>query len=392
MSEELNEPADDQVQDVNPASVDDDGTIKLDLGALNNSPKEEESETPPATPPADVSEPDAPEHDVPEVAPADDDEGNEPLLEIIEDEDEDETPPALTQQSQDNLDQAQADAAASGIEMPENIQKLVEFMNETGGSLEDYVKLNTDFDSLDQSQLLREYYKSTHTHLDEEDIEFMMSDKFSYDEDLDEETDIRRKKLARKEALAKAKKHFDGLKTNYYAELKGGSKLSPEQKEAVDFFNRYKKESEEASTLAERQARRFKQASDTVFSENFQGFDYNVGDKKYRFKVKNPSEIKEVQGDINNFVKKFLNENNEMADAKGYHKSLFTAMNADQIAQHFYEQGKADAVKDSMKRTKNVDMGARGVHTENVKTSNGWTMRAVGEGESASKLKVKFRK
>lgn len=387
MSEELNEPADGQVQDVNPASVSDDGTIKLDLGALNNPPKEEEADTPPPPPVEDTPGP-----DVPETPPADGEEADEPLLEIIEDEDEDETPVAPTQQSQDNLDQAQADAAASGIEMPENIQKLVEFMNETGGSLEDYVKLNTDFDSLDQSQLLREYYKSTQTHLDEEDIDFMMSDKFSYDEDLDEENDIRRKKLARKEALAKAKKHFDGLKANYYTELKGGSKLSPEQKEAVDFFNRYKKESEEASTLAERQAQRFKQASDTVFSENFQGFDYNVGDKKYRFKVKNPSEIKEVQGDINNFVKKFLNENNEMADAKGYHKSLFTAMNADQIAQHFYEQGKADAVKDSMKRTKNVDMGARGVHTENVKTSNGWTMRAVGEGESASKLKVKFRK
>lgn len=387
MSEELNEPADGQVQDVNPASVGDDGTIKLDLGALNNPPKEEEAETPPPPPVEDTPEP-----DVPETPPADDEEADEPLLEIIEDEDEDETPPTPPQQSQDNLDQAQADAAASGIEMPENIQKLVEFMNETGGSLEDYVKLNTDFDSLDQSQLLREYYKSTQTHLDEEDIDFMMSDKFSYDEDLDEENDIRRKKLARKEALAKAKKHFDGLKTNYYTELKGGSKLSPEQKEAVDFFNRYKKESEEASTLAERQAQRFKQASDTVFSENFQGFDYNVGDKKYRFKVKNPSEIKEVQGDINNFVKKFLNDKNEMADAKGYHKSLFTAMNADQIAQHFYEQGKSDAVKDSMKRTKNVDMGARGVHTENVKTSNGWTMRAVSEGESASKLKVKFKK
>jgi hypothetical protein len=191
--------------------------------------------------------------------------------------------------------------------------------------------------------------------------------------------------------LANAKSHLDGLKSKYYDEIKMGSRLNPEQQKAVEFFNRYNKESEEAAKIAERQTSRFKLESDKVFNDKFEGFDYNVGDKKYRFKIKNASEVKQTQSDINNFVKKFLNENNELSDAKGYHKSLFTAMNADQVAQHFYEQGKADALKTSVANSKNVDMGPRGVH-EKTTTSNGWTVRAIQDGESSSKLKVKFRK
>jgi hypothetical protein len=170
-----------------------------------------------------------------------------------------------------------------------------------------------------------------------------------------------------------------------------GSRLNPEQQKAVEFFNRYNKESEESAKIAERQASRFKQESDKVFSDKFEGFDYQVGDKKYRFRVKNAGEVKQTQSDINNFIKKFLNEKGEMSDAKGYHKSLFTAMNPDQVAQHFYEQGRADALKDSVAKAKNVDMSPRGVH-EKVTTSNGWSIRALDEGTSASKLKVRFRK
>ena len=264
-------------------------------------------------------------------------------------------------------------------------------MSETGGSLEDYVRLNTDYSSLNEDQLLREYYETKYKSYDREDIDFLLADKFSYDEDLDDEREIRLKKLERKQALAEAKNHLDSLKSKYYEEIKMGSKLNPEQKKAVEFFNRYNKESEEAAKIAERQTSRFKQESAKVFSDKFEGFDYSVGDKKYRFKVKNAGQVKETQGDINNFIKKFLNEKGEMKDAKGYHKSLFTAMNADQVAQHFYEQGKADAVKDSMARTKNVDMNPRGTH-EKVTTQNGWTIRAVNDGESTSKLKVKFKK
>lgn len=385
MSEEVKEPAEDTGA-VNPASVTEDGTIKLDMSALAGKP---EGEPEPEPQPEPQPEPETqPEPEVEPEKPAEVEEDEEPtLLEIVEDEEEQPAQPTM----QETAAEMHAESAEKGIELPENIQKVVEFMNETGGTLEDYVRLNTDYSTLNEDQLLREYYEQKYTAYDKEDIDFLLSDNFSYDEELDDESDIRRKKIARKEAVAEAKNHLDGLKRKYYDEIKMGSRLNPEQQKAIEFFNRYNKESEEARTVAEQQAARFRQASDNLFSENFKGFDYKVGDKKYRFKVKNPAEVKETQSDINNFVKKFLNENNEMSDAAGYHKSLFTAMNADQIAQHFYEQGKADAMKDSMSRTKNVDMGARGVHNE-VTTSNGWTMRAVTDGESTSKLKVKFRK
>jgi len=278
----------------------------------------------------------------------------------------------------------------TGIDLPDNIQKVVDFMNETNGTLEDYVKLNQNYDDLNEDQLLMEYYNSTKPHLDREDIDFLMEDNFSYDEDLDEERDIRRKKLARREELAKAKSHLDGLKNNYYEEIKGGSRLLPEQKEAVDFFNRYKKENEEATKVAEHNVSTFKKKTENVFSKEFKGFDYSVGDKKFRFKVNNADEIKTNQSDINNFVKKFLNEKNEMSDAKVYHKSLFTAMNPDKIAQHFYEQGKADGVRDSIMKSKNIDMDPRGTH-ENVSNEGGFKVRAVSDSKT-SKFGIKRKK
>ena len=276
-----------------------------------------------------------------------------------------------------------------GIALPENIQKVVEFMNETGGSLQDYVKLNTDYASLNETQLLREFYETTKPHLDREEIDFIMEDNFSYDEEVDEDRDIRRKKLARKEELAKAKNHLDGLKSRYYEEIKAGSNLNPETKKAVDFFNRYKKENEEASKVAENQVSVFNSKTEKLFSNDFKGFDFNVGEKKFRYRVKNADQVKDTQGDINNFVKKFLNDKNEMSDAAGYHKSLFTAMNADAIANHFYEQGKTDAMKASVQKSKNIDMDPRGVH-ENVKPTSGMSFKSIKSG-GTSKFGVKTR-
>jgi len=290
---------------------------------------------------------------------------------------------------QEEIAEAVQEQAESGEPLPENIQKVVDFMNETGGNLEDYVKLNTDYSKLSENQLLREYYENTKPHLDKEEIDFLMQDNFSYEEDVDEERDIRKKKIAYKEELARAKNHLDGLKSKYYEEIKAGSRLNPEQQKAVEFFNRYNKDNAEASKAAEKQQSVFLNQTNNVFSNDFKGFDYQVGDKKYRFKVKNTNEIKETQSDINNFVKKFLNDKNEMSDAKGYHKSLFTAMNPDAVAKHFYEQGKADAMKESMAKSKNVNMDARGVH-EKVTTSNGWTVRAIN-GQDTSKLKIRTR-
>ena len=389
-------------EETNPiASVDDDGTIKLDLRqnavqeqSTDEVPVRDESEVSEGVPEQNVEEPVAePAREEEEVTVQDEQPVQEeqveqqPVLQEITDEEVEEAAVEL----EEEVEEAIAEAAEAGVELPENIQKVVDFMSETGGSLEDYVKLNTDYASLNEDQLLREYYETKYSAYDREDIDFLLADKFSYDEELDDEREVRLKKLERKQALSEAKNHLDGLKSKYYDEVKMGSRLNPEQQKAVEFFNRYNKESEEAAKVAERQTSRFKQESAKVFNEKFEGFDYSVGDKKYRFKVNNTGEVKETQGDINNFIKKFLNEKGEMKDAKGYHKSLFTAMNADQVAQHFYEQGKADAVKDSMARTKNVNMNPRGVHEE-VTTSNGWKIRAVDSGESSSKLKVKFKK
>jgi hypothetical protein len=376
MSEEINEENQAEAVEQSPATVAEDGTIKLDMRQVQE-PQEEVV----AEPVAKV----VTEQPV-EEAPVQAEEQSEILQEIIEEEIEVEA-----EKLQDDLTEAIVESLNEGVDLPENIQKVVDFMDETGGSLEDYVKLNTDYASLNEDQLLREYYETKYSAYDKEDIDFLLSDKFSYDEDIDDEREIRLKKLERKQAISEAKNHLDGLKSKYYSEIKAGSKLTSEQSKAVEFFNRYTKESEEAAKVTEKQTSRFKSASDKVFSDSFQGFDYNVGDKKYRYKVNNASEVKETQGDINNFIKKFLNEKNEMSDAKGYHKSLFTAMNADSVAQHFYEQGKADAMKDSIAKTKNVDMSARGVH-EKVNTSNGWSVRAVESGGSSSKLKVKFKK
>lgn len=294
-----------------------------------------------------------------------------------------------TEQLTEDVAGAIEEQKQTGVDLPDNIQKVVDFMNDTGGTLEDYVKLNQDYSKLNNDQLLREYYETTKPHLDKEDIDILMED-FSYDEELDEERDVRKRKIAYKEELAKAQNHMESLKSKYYDEIKAGSRLTSEQQKAVEFFNRYNKENEESTKVAEQQKNTFLKKTNDLFNNDFKGFEYSVGDKKYRFNVKDVDNVKNSQSDINNFVKKFLNDKNEMSDAKGYHKSLFTAMNSDAIAQHFYEQGKADAIKSSVARAKNVDMEPRRGH-EKTTTSNGWTVRSVN-GVDTSKLKMKIRK
>lgn len=365
-------------------SEDDDSVVKLDLRKFKEDAVQEQS-----TNDSDdvVEEPTDAESSEAVVEEIRDTEQNEeqPVLEEITEEEVQEQ----TEQLTEDVAEAVAESNETGAALPENIQKVVDFMNETGGSLEDYVRLNQDYSQLNEMQLLREYYEATKPHLDKEDIELLMED-FSYDDALDDEKDIRKAKIAFKEEVAKAKSHLEGMKNKYYEDIKAGSRLTPDQQKAVDFFNRYNKEQKETSAIAEKQKKVFLNKTESVFSKDFKGFDYQVGDKKYRFNVKNASEIKESQSDINNFIKKFLNENNEMSDAKGYHKSLFTAMNPDIVAQHFYEQGKADAMKESMARTKNVDMAPRGTH-EQVTSSNGWTVKAIN-GEDTSKLKIRIKK
>ena len=306
-----------------------------------------------------------------------------PVIEEITEEQVEEKAEEVAEQ----VEEAIAESKATGKPLPENIQKLLDFMDETGGDLNDYVRLNQDYSKLDNQDLLYEYYKQTKPHLNAEEINFLMEDQFSYDEEEDDAKEIRRKKLALKEQVANAKAHLDGQKSKYYEDIKAGSRLTPEQQKAVDFFNRYNKESEETKKVTEKQTSTFLNKTNQVFNDKFKGFEYNVGDKRYRFNVNNANEVKDAQSDINNFVKKFLNENNEMSDAVGYHKSLYTAMNADAVAKHFYEQGKADAMKDSIAKAKNVDMKPRQNHGKIE--AGGLTFKVLGDNSSSFKFKNK---
>lgn len=273
--------------------------------------------------------------------------------------------------------------------LPENIENLVKFMEDTGGGIEEYVRLNADYSSVDDTALLKEYYKSTKGHLDNEEIDFLIEDNFSYDEDIDDDRDIRKKKLTLKEEVAKAKKFLNGMKDEYYKEVKLGSKLSSEQQEAINFYNKYNQEQSVTSEVQQKQYKQFEQSTNNVFNEEFKGFDFKVGDKKYRYNVKNAGDVKNYQSDISNFVKEFLDENDMMKDAKGYHKALYAGKNIDKIVSHFYEQGKADAIKQTAINSKNIDMSAR--TNKPVVEAGGMKFKVLG-GENSSRLKFKIRK
>jgi hypothetical protein len=288
-------------------------------------------------------------------------------------------------------EEAIKESVETGKPLPENIEKLMSFMEDTGGDLNDYVKLNKDYSEMDNLTLLKEYYKESKPHLDAEEIGFLMEDKFSFDEDVDDEREIRKKKIAMKEQVADAKQHLGDLKSKYYEDIKMGSKLTSEQQKAIDFFNRYNKEEAGNKETADKQKSSFLDKTDKVFNDKFKGFEYNVGEKKYRFNVNNANEVKKTQGDINNFVKKFLNEDGEVSDAKGYHKSLYTAMNADAVAKHFYEQGQADAMKNSIASAKNIDMSPRQSHAS-VTDSSGMTVRALDNDTANYKFKINKKK
>ena len=273
-------------------------------------------------------------------------------------------------------------AEQTGKPLPENIEKLVSFMEETGGTVADYVRLNADYSNVDNNTLVREYYKQTRPHLDHEDISLLLED-FNYDEELDEDKDIRKKKIAFKEEVGKAKSFLEGLKGKYYDEIKLRPGVTQEQQEAVDFFNRYSEEQAQAKRVNED----FLNKTSSYFSNDFKGFDFNVGNKKFRYGVKNPDQVAKEQNDISNFIKTFLNDKGEVVDAPGYHKAIYAAKNVDTIASHFYEQGKADAVKDVMAKSKNISTEPRQSAQGEVFV-NGLKVKAIS-GVDSSKLKVK---
>jgi hypothetical protein len=358
-------------------SKDDSDVIKVDL---NKKPEETVEEKQPETKVEEVVEvvEDKKEEEVVE-------EKEVPVVEEITEEQK-----AEAEDLKEEVEEAVAEAEETGKPIPENIQKLMDFMEETGGDLEDYVKLNKDISKLDDNEVLYEYYKQTKPHLTTEEISFLIEDSFSYDEDEDEERDIKRKKLALKEQVASARSHLDGQKSKYYEEIKAGSKLTPEQQKAMDFFNRYNKESEETKKFVDNQNKTFKLKTENVFNSKFKGFEYNVGDKKFRVNVKDVNKTKELQSSAEKFMTKFVDKNNLMSDAAGYHKAIYTAMNADTIAQHFYEQGKADALKQSIAKSKNVSMDPR--QTQKQVDVGGVKYKVLGDTSSDFKFKIKNNK
>lgn len=274
----------------------------------------------------------------------------------------------------------------TGKPLPENIEKLVAFMEETGGSVEDYVRLNADYSNIDNNTLLREYYKQSKPYLDQSEINLLIEDNFQYDEDIDDERDIRRKKLAFKEEVAKARNFLEQTKSKYYDEIKLRPGVTQEQQKAMDFFNRY---NEEQSTRA-KQHETFKNQTKQLFNNEFKGFDFNLGEKKFRYGIQNPSQVAETQSDINNIVGKFLDKNGNVTDPAGYHKAMYAAMNADKIASHFYEQGKADATKEIIASSKNPSSAEPRKAPESVYI-NGLKVKSVS-GLDSSKLKIKTKK
>ena len=272
------------------------------------------------------------------------------------------------------------------VNLPENVEKLVKFMEETGGTVEDYVRLNADYSNVDNDTLLKEYYKQTKPHLDMEEINFLLEDNFSYDEELDEERDIRKKKLARKEEIAKAKSFLEETKSKYYDEIKLRPGVTQDQQKATDFFNRY---NEEQKTV-QAQHDKFKSSTKNFFNQEFKGFDFSVGEKKFRYGVSNTEDVANSQSDLTNLIGKFLDNKGEVKDFKGYHKAIYAAQNADTIANHFYEQGKADAVKDMMAKSKNISNEPRPTSSGDV-FINGLKVKAIS-GVDSSKLKLRINK
>tara|TARA_R110002020_G_scaffold396419_2_gene606607 strand:+ start:1068 stop:2309 length:1242 start_codon:yes stop_codon:yes gene_type:complete len=267
--------------------------------------------------------------------------------------------------------------------LPENIEKLIKFMEETGGDVHDYARLNADYTNVDNNTLLHEYYKTAKPHLNAEERNFIIEDSFSIDEELDEARDVKKKKLAYKEEVAKAKNYLEDLKGKYYDEIKLRPGVTQEQQKAMDFFNRYNEEQNTAKAKHERFVTKTKQ----VLTNDFKGFDFKLGEKKFRYGVKDPSSVADKQSDISNFIGKYLDKNGEIKDHKGYHKALYAAQNADTIANHFYEQGKTDAIKDQLARSKNISTEPRATASGDVFV-NGFKVKAIS-GLDSSKLKIK---
>tara|TARA_R100000388_G_scaffold11055_2_gene9255 strand:- start:141 stop:1313 length:1173 start_codon:yes stop_codon:yes gene_type:complete len=373
--EQVEQPQEEIVEEESAVSYKDDGTIVLDMNKINELENAVQ------------------EQDTNEVSVRDESGASEEIREENVEATNEEVAEQSIQQEVSNTVEAANEALnkveQTGQALPENIQKLVDFVNDTGGSVEDYVRLNRNYEEMDNQTALHEYYERTKPHLSREEVDFLMEDQFSYDEEVDDEKDIKRKKLALKEQVAEAKAYLDGQKSKYYDEIKATPVVNDEYQKAMDFFNRYNEEAEQNQRITEERSKYFEEKTNEVFNDKFEGFEYNVGDQRFRVNVRDAAKIRDVQSDLNNFIESHLDETGKIKNASDYHRSIYTAMNPDVIARHFYEQGQADALKQSVAQSKNIDMTPRSAHGE--VEAGGIKVRALDIDTSPS-FKFKRRK
>ena len=391
-NEEIKDSLVEEVQQEAPKPVmQEDGVIKVDLSKLNKTNQDavqEQSTDESVLRGSGTDEKTGEETEV-ELQKVQQEENQLTLEEVIEEETKEEP----KKESQEELKEEEAvpqTEVQNEINIPDNIHDLVQFMNETGGTVEDFVNLNKDYTSYDTDAIIKEYYNKTKPHLDTEEVNFLIEDRFSYDEEIDDPREIKRKQVAYKEQVAEAKEYLEGQKNKYYKEVKINGNLSREQQKAVDFFNRYNTEQQEIARQQTQATDQFKAKTNQVFNQEFKGFDFKINDKKFRYNLKDVENVKNTQMDIMNIVGSYLDDNNKLSDGYGYHKALFAAKNADNIANHFYQLGKTEAIKEISTESKNINMDPRQVNSGTVE-SGGVKVRAIS-GDDSSKLRIKLKK
>lgn len=363
-----------------------DGVYKVDL---TKQPEEKTVEQPPVDQEKEIEKQEEPVEQIKEEEKQVEPQEQEEVITLIKEEKDGVQVQEQGQIQEKQPEENQVVQEKVELEYPEDVKKLMDFMSETGGTLQDYVKLNVDVESLNDDDLLLEYYKSTKPHLNNDEINFLLEDKFSYDDEIDKERDIKRKKLNYKEEVASAKTYLANAKSKYYNDIKSGSNFSPEIKEAVNFYDNYKKEQNELTAQQQESNEHFINKTNNVFSDKFKGFEFKVGENKFRYNVKDVQTTKKAQSNILNAFETFLDDKNMLKDANGYHKALYAARNADSIANHFYEQGKSDAIKQMSSEAKNINMDPRRIG-QSI-DAGGMKVRAIS-GDDSSKLRIKIKK
>jgi hypothetical protein len=274
----------------------------------------------------------------------------------------------------------------SSEELPEDVAAYLKYKKETGRGFNDFQRLQEDFDDMDPDYLLTQYYKATETGLDDDDIDIMLSE-FDYDEDLDDETDVKKIKLAKKKVIAKAKGYFEDMKEQYKLPLESsGGESSGVDSEEMEAYKRYTESAKTQKELGERRRNWFTEKTNEVFGGEFKGFEFSVDDKAVLYSPQSADELKTKQSDVMNFLNKFMNDEGLIADAEGYHKAIAVASNPEKFAQFFYEQGKASATEDVTRKMKNIDMSTR--NAPEVSTKGGMQIRAINP-DSGKGLKIR---